>query len=624
MGNYASTASPAVLRKSTGASLVGTSTGDSVQEELEVIDQTRNKVITNFAALESSAIAVGEIVEIRGHTPIYPLVTPFTGGGRFVGVPTPTVPYVNDGGTKSPTADPLIGAQRLDIEKSVNIFHFGAVRGGDIFAALQAAVDASPSTHNIGTAYIYEPSWIIDIPWGNFTLTDRVVITKNNITVRGAGMFSTNITCPNTILIEEMIRFKGAYACGLLNLTLDGGLPFTVVGTEAYGAEIPLVTDQCAHFQMDQVNICNYRVRGWQAIHLWESNIGEIRIFNGGYFAVAAGVNPFCIGFTSFRKEEMTFSGSESNQIYIAKLAVSCPGGIVDFDSPCFNIKIGHVVAEGRTYSWLPLGMGTPKFRFSGLSSLCVVDQAWCYFHEQTAACTAALIDGVNAGPGCVLDNIFVYQELTNAAKFLEVTDIFRTTSASSIVANVSIQDVGGVGGLTNLFVTGGASSGSIITGNIQYRNVASRTISNFMGALGTTNFMGKVTFSVGAFGAAQPVVYNFKANEKDVSTIDGGGIFDEFKCRAIANFNGAAAGGGARMEKGMSCARSSTGTYAFTFTQAMPDANYAICPAIVKVSSVTDAVEIAGQSTLGFTLVVRDAAGTLHDTTTLTVSVFR
>ena len=595
------------------------SSGDEITEFTSIdlrLDYLESNSVQTVETWESISTvtpnAAGQLFSLAQHT------SGGIGGGTLMAL---VGSVTDDGGTQKNCLGGYY-LKRTNTATGVDLYMFGLQPAGDIYPPLLAAYNASPGTHDLTTAYIYAPSWIIDIPYGNFTMSQRVVISKNNIIIRGQGMFNTNIKGPTGAQMNEMIRFKEAYACGLLNLTLDGGLPFTVTGSETYGVDIPLVTDQCAHFQLDQVNLCNYRVRGWQAIHLWESNIGEVRMFNGGYFAVAASTIPYCLAFDDFRKESTVFPGAESNQIYIAKLACSCPGGVINFESPCFNVQVGMVVAEGRTYSWLPLGMDTSKFHYSGVSALCVIKQAWCYFHEQSALCDSILIYAENAGAACSIDDLFLYQEKSlSAGNHLEVTKVFKTTSAFPFKANVSMQDAGGLGAETEFFDS--ASAGSLITGECAYRNSASRTFDDFIGSVGKTNFVGEITFSVGAFTSDQPLVYRVDGAAERKSKIDGSGFYSEYACRAWVKFNGTTGAiiGTARNVSGV--VRNSAGNYTVTFTTAMPDADYA--PFANSNASATGAERayVAGATSSDMNVVNGVGAG-FADATVITCGIFR
>lgn len=515
--------------------------------------------------------------------------------------------------------------KRIIPSSGLTIFDAGGRRDQDIQPALQALVNAAPSTYDITSAYIYEPSWVIKIPYGNYFLSGRVLIAKNNIVIKGDGMFNTNIYSTSNDVGDpvqvEMIRFRGAYACGLYDLTLDGGLPFNLSSAVSYGCRIPLVLDQVAHFAMDGVNVCNYRTRGIQCIHVWESKFGEIRCFNGWGFTDSLGIKPGGLMFDAYSKEENFFSGAESNQIYIEKYAFSGVGCAVSWEAPCFNVVIEQAVWEGRTYSaYIPNHMDSPKIYISGASALCGIKHAWVYFHDQPFASNALFIQADNAGMGCYFENIHMYQEnVSPGSNFSEIVDVLYSTSAFPIDVDLKIQDIGTT---TNLFRVGAA--GSTFEGSVFYRNSSARTLSSLMGTTGQTNFSGKVTMSTGAFSTTPPTVYNFKSISQDVSAIDNVGIFPEYKCRATANFNGAAVGGIRRAMGFSSITRTSTGVYAFVFSTPMPDTNYTVIPFCQQNSSNTDHVQYGGGTVNGFTLQVENSAGVAQDTNVLMVSVYR
>jgi hypothetical protein len=494
----------------------------------------------------------------------------------------------------------------------------------DVTSRLIQAIADLGGSHDITSAYLYEPAKVLQLPAGamglNLNAMARVLVDRNNINIIGAGMFNTRLCHIGTGHANEMFRFKEAYACGLAHLTLDGGLPFTPVGTETYGVDIPLVLDQCAHFYSEGLNVCNYRHRGIQAIHLWESYLGnDLRCFNGGWFRVA-GSTPGGLFFDDFRKESTFFPGSESNQVYVGKYAFSGNGSVVQFKSPCFNMRINQIVSEARTYgSYVPQGIDSPKVVVSGLSSGIVIDQAWYYFHDQATAAVGAgtvLFDFANAGPGCYFNNQVVYQEIPvgSSGRALEVSKLISNSSAHPVNLQMTVHDVNCSTSLFN-----GATPGSLVLADIYYRSTLARGVDSIIGPYGHSNMVGKMTISTDDFSATPPFVLKL-GNVK--SPIDGGGAFDSFDCRATANFNGVT--NSQRMNKGFSSiTRTATGQYSYVFSVPMPDANYAVVPGAVY-ANLGDNIEIGGMNNLGFSLVVRTAAGVFHDSPNVMVAVYR
>lgn len=574
------------------------------------------KVVSVSALNSYSPVGAGQVVNLVSY-----ISGAGVGGGQLItksGVITPN----NVITFASATAG--IYFERINYPE-IDIFMAGGQRGTDIKDALQRAHDASPSTHDFtSTAYIYEPSWKIRIPYGNYFLSERVLITKNNIIIEGDGMFNTNIKSTSNQtgdpIQSEMIRFRGSYASGIKNLTLDGGLPFNLAAAPNYGCRIPLVLDQVAHLDMDGVNVCNYRTRGIQCIHVWESKFGEIRCFNGWGLDDALGIAPGGLVFDGFSKEENFFPGSESNQVYIAKYAFSGVGSIVRWDSPCFNVVIGQGVFEGRTYNaYQPNNMNASKIYISGLSANCGIQHAWVYFHDQPFNTPAVLIEAANAGPGCYFDNINLYQE--NAApgvNFMELQKLLNSSSAFPVRVNLNIQDIS-----TSTSLFDSAAAGSLFTGDIFYRNDSSRTLESLVGTLGQSNFNGTVTMSTGVFGSAVPQVYNFKSVGTDVSAIDGAGIYPEYKCRAWVKFDGTTGAIIGTARNVASVTRNSAGNYSVIFTTAMPDANYTATATSNASATGAERAYVAGYSMADCN--IANAAGTVFaDATIITCAVFR
>tara|TARA_R110000824_G_scaffold14962_1_gene63296 strand:+ start:278 stop:2482 length:2205 start_codon:yes stop_codon:yes gene_type:complete len=496
----------------------------------------------------------------------------------------------------------------------------------DITAKLIQAITDLGGSHDITTAFLYEPAKVLMLPAGVMGLElvglARVLVGVNNIIISGAGMFNTRLVHIGTAAAQEMIRFKEAYACGLTHMTLDGGLPWSPAGTETFGCDVPLVLDQCAHFYAEGLNVCNYRLRGIQCIHLWESFLGnDLRCFNGGWFALGAD-DPGGLVFDAYLQESTFFSGSESNQVYIGKYAFSGIGSVVRFTSPCFNMHIDQIVAEGRTVgSYIPPRYAADKIYVSGVSAGIVIDHAWYYFHDQVLAigAGAVLFNFFNAGPGCYFNNQVMFQEIPVAAptNVLECPKIILNSSAHPVHLDINIEDRNATTTFWSV-----ASAGSLIEGDIVYRKDVARTVADLISTQGPTNYVGKITMSTGAFTTTPPVVYTYKGRSETLSAIQATGSFPEYACRAVATFDGGAAGG-AIMEQGITMSRTAAGQYTGVFDVAFPDNKSAVILSLVK-SNLGDDAEVASVTTTGFTATVRDHVGTVHDTTRLMVAVYR
>lgn len=518
----------------------------------------------------------------------------------------------------------LTAAELAIIQAPYPIGQFESKPTIDITAKLLAAIADLGGTHDPDTAYLYSPVKVLKLPAGsmglNLTGTQRILIGKNNINIIGAGTFNTRLCHIGTGIANEMFRFKEAYACGLAHLTLDGGLPFTPVGTETYGCEIPLVLDLTPHFYSEGLNVVNYRHRGIQGAHVWESFLGnDLRIFNGGWFPVS-GSAPGGLMFDNFRQESGKFPGSENNQTFIGKYSFTGNGSPYSYISPSFNLTIHQVVCECRTYgSYIPPGIGNSKVVVSGLSAAITVNHAYYYFHDQAASigAGAVLFDFQNAGIGCRFLNQVVYQEIPSGSsgRTLEVSKIFKNSSAFMVEVDLKLQDVNCT---TALFDS--ATSSSLIKGAIHYRRSTTRALSDLMGAAGQTYFIGPVTYSTGAFGSKIPY-YDCKAYGVALSNIDGVGAFEEYPARAHGSYRNTALAPGS---KNLTCTNPSAGTYVFTFINPMPDAQYTLMHNCQKGVSASDDTDIASQSATGFTIIVRDSAGTFHNSGIVNVLVYR
>ncbi len=504
-------------------------------------------------------------------------------------------------------------------------FDFTLKTGTDNTLYIKAALSYLGGTSGIATEFRMSPVKRLRIGAGHFgvktTGTDRILITLvDNISIDGAGMFNTTIIHFGTANVAELIRFKGAYSCEINNLTIDGGLPFTPDGTETYGVDVPLTLDQCAFFGSVGLNIQNYRLRGKQCAHLWESYFDNLRISNGGFFGTGAAPSA-CIAFDERNAEYSgtVSAGFESNQVYYGKVLFGGVGTYVKMTQPCFNVSFQHVIAETRTWPIKYTSADEAKWIIGGLSSDVVVHQAWTYAHDQTYTSSAILFNFQNAGSGCKFLNYNVYQEIPSASgNKLEVNSIFANSSAYPVEVSLSIQDAGDA--VTTLFSS--AAPGSMLTGRIDYQSALERTKADFLGSLASTYFSGSLTMAAGSFTTTDPDVYEHVGKAQRTSCIDGSGEYPEFACRAIANFDGSSTGG-SRMQKGVAITRTGVGSYAGVFTTPMPDAFYSLNLSAVF-SNLNDNIEIGSLTNTGFNFVIRDGAGTLHDSQTICISVFR
>lgn len=491
----------------------------------------------------------------------------------------------------------------------------------DITERLKEAIASLGGTHDLTSTYLYSPAKKLKLPAGvmgvNLSGDDRILIDRNNIIIEGAGAFNTRIVNISPNHCNEMFRFKEAYGCAIQHLTLDGGLPPWPNGDEAYGTDIPLVLDQCAHFYSEDINVCNYRHRGYQFIHLWESYFGNVRAHTGGWFRVT-GSAPGGMFFDDFRKESNFFPGSESNQVFIAKYAASVNGRVIDFTSPCFNVQIGFGVFENFSFrSFVPEGADVSKIYISGLSSGVVIDHAWHYYHDMGSNVPqTSIFELFNAGPGCKFDNqvIFNQQEGSNR---LTTPWVVNNDSTYPVEINLTIDDRNAA---TQLFRN--RRSPSQFFGTIKYTSDQERTIQDFVGSEGPAGFTGTVSFHAGAWGSTPPTVFKYRGTaEYGMSPIGGSGSYYEARShlRAAVSFNGTA--GVTLLGDGAVFTKSAVGTYKLTFTQTLPSP-YACVTANITKKNAGDNIEIASISTTEVNLVIRDSSGTLHDSDYVSVLV--
>lgn len=493
----------------------------------------------------------------------------------------------------------------------------------DLFDVISSALDEIGGLEDKLSAYIYIPTKTLYVPEGAYGLKlsglRRLLVKKNNTRIIASGIFNTRFVHIGTGNAAEMIRFN-AYACELSHITLDGGLPFTPDGTETYGVDVPLTLDQCAHFYSDSLNICNYRIRGKQCIHLWESYFNDLRIFNGGFFGTVQTPSA-AIAFDERGKEDNTFKGFESNNIaYDGKVSLCVVGSYLRMTVPCFNIFFHDVIAEGRTWATKYASISEPKWIVGATSSNIIVHNAYTYAHEQPFECGAALIDVANGRHNIKFQNYRIYQELTLDNHYLEVTKLFGNSSSFPLEVDISVEDVGNA--RTEF---GNSGEATLIQGKINYRSEKDRAFDDFMTTPAQRFFSGEISWIDGTFEVDEPKIYRFKGKAETVSQIDGGGIYSEYPCRAIANFNGVPGPAfGARIQKGVTVTRIDVGQYKATFDFQMPDDKYVVVPSANKLNNPTESIEPVSQTQTSFTLANRDMNGVYHDVSILNISVFR
>lgn len=478
--------------------------------------------------------------------------------------------------------------------------------------AFNLAIAALGGTHDLGSAYTYVPATPLIVPAGVYILNSGLVANRNNIIIDGAGTFNTVLMCSRNVQISYLMRFQGAYACQLNHLTLDGGLPFTPTGTETYGADVGLVFDQVAHFRSVGLNICNTRYEGKRCIHLWESYFEDLRIFNTGFFGNGANRSAG-IRFTQVGKLDNTFVGGESNNIVYNKVAFGTVGSYVSADEvPTYNIFFNDVIAEGRTWTTNYPSLGEIKWRVGGTATNFVVNTGYSFPHAQPFPCNATLFDFSNVGPGCKVRNYRVYQSLDST--YQEITRILSCDSNYTLEFDISVEEVG-----SNGTVLINSSTISNVTGTWEYRSNLARTRASLFSGTSESRFSGKLLLR----DSAATTPYQYRGKSVFNGVIDGDtAVRPQYAAYAFANVDGRSTGG-ARTLRGLTYTRTSTGQYQFTFTQAMPDAAYAVMVSADVLNDASERPEVGAQTNAGFTIVNR-AGFTHYDPSNINVVVFR
>lgn len=564
-----------------------------------------NKVPTYEALRSFSSVSAFDIVYVLGRTNL------FDGAhGVFVVDTTDTASVDNDG---TILVDAAGRRWKRQIDSHIDVRWFGVVGDGvaDDYPPITKAITAAGGTYDLDSAYIYEPAIPVYVPAGVYGVSQALFINKNNVVINGDGMFNTTIKCLPSVQITEVVRFQGAYACELNNLTIDGGLPFTPTATETYGADVGLTLDQVAHFRSEGLNICNTRYEGKRCIHLWESYFEDLRIFNTGFFGNATNRSAG-IRFTLVGKQENKFPGGESNNITYSKVAFGCVGSYVSMDEvPAYNVYFSDVIAEGRTWPTQYASSGEAKWRIGGTSNNIVINGGYSYPHAQSYNANATLFEFTNVGPGCRVKNYRVYAELDNT--YQEISTVLSCDSYSLIDFDVSVEEVGS----TTIKLVN-SSTITTVSGSWEYKTDGSRTIASLFNGSSEARFKGSILFRAGGVSTD----YDYRPNVTNVANAAGDiSARPVFNCYAWASYNGVA--GSMRGAGGVTATKASTGQYNFTFDQPMPDSNYSVVVSANILNTPGEKPEIGTQSTTGFSIANRSGA-TYYDVSLLNVQVFR
>lgn len=492
---------------------------------------------------------------------------------------------------------------------------------------VQAITNLGGTGPSMEYRYLHSPSLVLRLPAGvlgvNFNKVNRILIAVSNIIIEGAGAFNTRIVYIGSEIVPEMFRFKGAYCCGIQHLTLDGGLPLFPVGDETYGIETPLVLDQVAHFYSEDLHICNYRHRGLQCIHLWESWFGSLRIAHGGWFRNGV-TPPGGVFFDNYGQEEHFFPGSESNQVWFDKIAVTCIGRVLDFTSPCFNVVIGNLVSENFTLrEFIPAGTDHSKIFISGLSVVTILS-AWHYYHDERPAVPSSTIFEIfNPGPGCVFDNQNIFQQAPLVGEnVISTPNILSLSNTYPVEINMAIDDRGSA--KSKLF--NGRREPSQLIGKIKYTSVLPRTVEDFLGGESLNGFTGNLSFHAGEWENSVPEYYEItssKANKKIIAIGEGWYKSSSLGILAFISLNGVT-GDILFSENINKLSKIGVGEWEIEFKQPMPDNNYIPSATIVKLSHPSDSFEIGSKSSNKFSFAIRDYSGARHDSPNINIVFFR
>lgn len=499
----------------------------------------------------------------------------------------------------------------------VNVFDFmtpaqiASVIAGDLVedvtAPINAAIVALGGTFDLDSPYIYTPAKVLDFPEGVYKISSPIVISKNNIVLQGSGMFNTTIKCATTVQIAEVVRFQGAYACEINNMSLDGGLPFTPTGAETYGADVGLTLDQVAHFRSEALNICNTRYEGKRCIHLWESYFEDLRIFNTGFFGYGGGTYRSAgIRFTMVGKQENKFPGGESNNVTYNKVAFGVTGTYVSMDEvPCLNMYFNDVIAEGRTWATAYPSTSETKWRLGGTSQNIVIDNAYTFAHAQPFPCNATLIDIGTVNVKFKNYRVYSYKDNT----YLEVTNLINASEYAEI--DLSFREELS----TSVTLVGNTSSATTLKVSFQYENPAARSRASLFGANCENKLVG--TLNMLTNGVVENTTYT--GNSVNTQRFAGEAfVRTVYPCMFWASYNGV--GDTLRGSGGLTVTKNGTGDYTFTFDTPLFDNGYSV----VCNGDKYGFIRVPSQTVNGFQVTCVNTSSVAQDLDILNVMIIR
>lgn len=505
-----------------------------------------------------------------------------------------------------------------------NVKNFNAKGDGvtDDTAAIQAAIDAMPGTNAIGD-YTAVPNPILFFPAGIYNVTARLLVIKGATCVRGSGQFSTTIKYVGSSIINEVIKFRDAEFCELSDIGLDGGLPYNPTRSETYGAKAGLACDLTPFFTSRNLYIANTRLQGLRAIHVWESFFENLQVRNSGYFSDGtlagrgAGIH-FSNDPAQKESSNALGSGYESSNVTFVKAKLVPVGCVVRCDIGCANITFLDTITENRDFTTYFSALGESKYYINDCDHFKIIG-GYLYAHQQPFACNAKLFEIVAQKPGVVIKDFYWYCPRATGGYFQEVNKAFDIDPVYPVtVENLIINDEHGQL-VTPCTIS---ANGPHITGSIFYKSNATILPGALFSSTSLARWEGKVRLANSTTPASLHTEWDYTSNARSFD-YQSGNVLEAFQCRAWVRFVGAT--GVIDGSKNVtSVTRNSAGNYTVTFTNAMPDVNYAAIPSCNASATGGERALVAGQATGSCNVVTLAGTATYADCSMITLAVFR
>jgi hypothetical protein len=505
-----------------------------------------------------------------------------------------------------------------------NVKDFGAIGDGttDDTSAITAALAAMPGTNAIGD-YTAVPNPILFFPAGIYKVSSRILVTKGSTCIRGAGQFSTTIKYVGSAIINEVIKFRDAEFCELSDIGLDGGLPYNPTLSETYGAKAGLACDLTPFFTSRNLYIANTRLQGIRAIHLWESYFSNLQVRNTGYFSdgTLAGRGAaihFSNDAAQKESSDALGSGYESSNVTFIKAKLVPVGCVVRCDVGCANITFVDPITENRDFAAFFYALGESKYYISDSANFRILG-GYYYGHEHTFACDAKLFEIVAQKPGVVIKDFYWYCPRATGGSYQEVTKAFDVDPVYPVtIEGLTIDDENGQL-ITPCIIS---TNGPRVVGSIIYKSNSTVLPTALFSGTGLSRWEGKIRCIDSTTPASLHTEWDYTASMRSFDYQSGASL-EAFQCRAWVRFDGSS-GAIAAAKNVSGVTRNSAGNYTVTFTNSLPDANYAAIPSCNASATGGERALVAGQATGSCNLITLAGTASYADCSLVTLAVFR